>query len=64
MEYRLGTRQDLDAICELIKLAIEEMERHGIYQWDDVYPARADFEEDIDKNSPEDMQIGVRANLI
>lgn len=51
MEYRLGTRQDLDAICELIKLAIEEMERHGIYQWDDVYPARADFEEDIDKNS-------------
>jgi len=51
IEYRLGTRQDIDAICELIRQAVTEMERHGIYQWDDIYPARTDFEEDIDKNS-------------
>ncbi|MBR3516683.1 MAG: GNAT family N-acetyltransferase [Lachnospiraceae bacterium] len=51
MEYRIGTLQDLDAICQLIRDAVEEMERHGIHQWDEVYPARADFEEDIRKNN-------------
>ena len=51
IEYRLGTSQDLDAICTLIKEAVDEMEKHGIYQWDDIYPARIDFEEDIEKNT-------------
>ena len=51
IEYRLGTAQDLDAICMLIKEAVEEMEKHGIYQWDDIYPARIDFEEDIEKST-------------
>jgi hypothetical protein len=23
------------------------MEKHGIYQWDEIYPARSDFENDI-----------------
>jgi len=45
--YRLGTKQDIDAICLLIQQAINEMESHGIYQWDDIYPERKDFEEDI-----------------
>ena len=47
MKYRLGTDQDLDEICSLVKDAIVEMEKNGIYQWDDIYPARSDFEEDI-----------------
>lgn len=51
IEYRLGTKQDLDAVCLLIRQAIDEMERHGIYQWDDIYPARKDFEEDIEKKT-------------
>lgn len=51
IEYRLGTKQDLNAICSLIQQAIDEMERHGIYQWDDIYPARKDFEEDIEKKT-------------
>ena len=51
IEYRLGTKQDLDAICSLIQQSIDEMERHGIYQWDDIYPARKDFEEDIEKKT-------------
>jgi hypothetical protein len=29
VEYRMGTMQDLDKICSLIKDAITEMERHG-----------------------------------
>ena len=51
MIYRLGTMQDLDGICNLVKNAIVEMEKNDIYQWDEVYPARYDFEEDIKKNS-------------
>ena len=51
IEYRLGTRQDLDAVCLLIRQVIDEMERHEIYQWDDIYPAREDFEEDIEKHT-------------
>ena len=50
MRYRLGTINDLDDICELIKDAIIEMEKHGIYQWDEIYPARSDFEKDINNN--------------
>ena len=51
MKYKLGTMQDLDEICSLIKDAIAEMEKNGIYQWDDIYPTRSDFEEDIKKNN-------------
>ena len=51
MDYRLGTLQDLDDICELIKDAIAEMEKHGIYQWDELYPTRDDFKEDIEKGT-------------
>ena len=50
MRYRLGTINDQDDICELIKDAVIEMEKHGIYQWDEIYPARSDFEEDIKNN--------------
>ena len=51
MEYKLGTMQNLDSICALIKDAIVEMEKNGIYQWDEIYPARNDFEEDIRNNN-------------
>ncbi len=47
MEYRLGKLSDLDHICTLIREAVIEMEKHGIYQWDEIYPARSDFENDI-----------------
>ena len=51
MIFRLGTMQDLDDICELVGNAIAEMEKHEIYQWDELYPARIDFEEDISNNN-------------
>ena len=51
IEYRLGTKNDLDDICLLISQAIARMEEQGIYQWDDIYPAREDFKEDIKKNT-------------
>ncbi len=51
IEYRLGTKQDLNDICLLIQQAIGEMEKNNIYQWDDIYPARDDFEKDIDEHT-------------
>ncbi len=51
MEYRLGMPSDLDNICSLIGDAIVEMEEHGIYQWDEIYPNRNDFENDIRNNT-------------
>ena len=51
MEYRLGQLEDLDAICALVQRAVAEMERQGIHQWDEIYPARSDFENDIRKKS-------------
>ena len=47
LEYRLGAIEDVSAIVSLIHDAIEEMEGHGIYQWDEIYPIADDFEADI-----------------
>lgn len=51
MEYRKGTNSDLDDICSLIEAAKITMENQQIYQWDELYPVRMDFEEDIQKGN-------------
>lgn len=51
MLFRLGTKDDLDEICCLIEKAIKHMKNQGIDQWDELYPAREDFADDIDKNT-------------
>ena len=51
MNYRHATQSDLGEICSLIKAAIAEMERHSIFQWDEIYPAREDFANDIAASS-------------
>ena len=60
MEFKIGTTQDLDSVCFLIKDAIAEMEKNGIYQWDEIYPAREDFEEDIMYISPQPPRLKQR----
>lgn len=47
--YRAGCLSDLDEIELLVDDAIKEMNKHGIKQWDDLYPIREDFEDDIKK---------------
>lgn len=49
MIYRLAQESDIDAVCGLIKAAIGSMEKQRIFQWDDIYPAREDFLDDIRK---------------
>ena len=51
MEYRLAEKSDIDDVVKLIKAAIVQMEADGIYQWDDIYPAKEDFINDIEKKS-------------
>ncbi|MCR5613898.1 MAG: N-acetyltransferase, partial [Treponema sp.] len=47
MIYRKATVADLTEICALVVAAIAEMERNGIPQWDEIYPTREDFLNDI-----------------
>lgn len=51
IKYRLGKLEDIEAITALIQEAIKEMEKHGIYQWDGLYPTAEDFEADIKKEN-------------
>ncbi len=51
MQYRLGRLEDLDEICRLFEKAIEHMEHQGIHQWDESYPTREDFLDDINQNT-------------
>lgn len=51
MQYRPGTKEDLHEICILFEKAIDLMEQQGIHQWDDIYPAKEVFLNDIEKNT-------------
>lgn len=51
MHCRLGTLSDIDEIYILVQKAIHHMERKGIHQWDEHYPTKDDFLEDIEKNT-------------
>ena len=37
MDYRLGKTDDIQSICNLVKTAIDTMEKQGIKQWDEAY---------------------------
>lgn len=45
--YRKATAADLDEIEKLVAGAIARMIENGIYQWDELYPTRDDFADDI-----------------
>lgn len=50
LKYRKAIFDDLDEICDIVRNSIEVMERNHIFQWDDLYPVKADFQKDIEKN--------------
>lgn len=49
MIYRLARETDIDKICSMVENAIKIMESQQIFQWDSLYPTKADFLEDIEK---------------
>lgn len=49
LTYRRAKPGDLDEICLLVSRAVRHMRDQGIFQWDQRYPLREDFQEDIEK---------------
>lgn len=47
MIYRLAKENDIDKICSLIENVVIEMESYQVFQWDSLYPTKADFLDDI-----------------
>ena len=50
LSYRKALPVDITEIVLLVKEAIVELEKNKIMQWDELYPVREDFWEDIQKN--------------
>ena len=48
---RLATKNDLLSITQLVKEAKQIMEEFNNNQWDDEYPAKEHFEEDIENKT-------------
>ena len=46
-EIRPANIEDLDPLMGITRRCIENLDKHGIYQWDKIYPSRKDFHEDI-----------------
>ncbi len=61
MIYRLAEEADIDKICSLIANAVNKMESQQIFQWDNLYPTKADFIADIQKQQ---LFIGMTNNDI
>jgi GNAT superfamily N-acetyltransferase len=47
MEIRLANIKDLDLLMSIAQRCIKNLDKQGIYQWDEIYPSRKDFLEDI-----------------
>ena len=50
LKYRKATPNDIKEICSIVHAAIDAMERDSIFQWDDLYPTKEDFYEDVDES--------------
>lgn len=47
MDFKKATESDIEEICSLVKNAIAVMDQDGIPQWDEIYPTKEDFLNDI-----------------
>ena len=56
LTYNRAALSDLEAVMALVSAAIDNMELHGIRQWDSVYPSRSDFQRDIEAGN---LTLGV-----
>ena len=54
--FRKAIHTDIQEIVTLVAEAIQAMEAHRIFQWDDLYPTKEDFLEDIRK---EELYVGM-----
>lgn len=61
MIYRLAKETDIDKICSLVESVVRKMEIQQIFQWDNLYPTKADFLDDVQKQQ---LFIGMSNNDI
>lgn len=61
IQYRYAGMDDLDEICSLVGRVIDCMEANRIFQWDECYPAKEDFADDIRKN---ELYVGMMGDVI
>jgi ribosomal protein S18 acetylase RimI-like enzyme len=47
MKIRSANIEDLDSLMGIAQRCITNLDASGIYQWDEMYPSRKDFQEDI-----------------
>lgn len=50
IKYRKAMPNDIEEIYSIVHAAVDVMERDNIFQWDDRYPTKEDFQEDIDES--------------
>ena len=50
LQYRKATLDDIEKICSLVSRAVDVMINHNILQWDELYPTKEDFQDDINHN--------------
>lgn len=56
IDFRKANSKDLDEVCTMVQAAVAHMTEQNIFQWDELYPAREDFAEDIAKRQ---LTVGV-----
>lgn len=49
LKFLIADKSHIDEIYSLFRNAICEMNKNGIYQWDEIYPCRDDIEKDIEQ---------------
>uniref|UniRef100_UPI004055CD82 GNAT family N-acetyltransferase n=1 Tax=Acetatifactor sp. TaxID=1872090 RepID=UPI004055CD82 len=59
--YKLAQPQDLDEISTLVQNAISTMIQQNILQWDEIYPTKEVFQEDITRKQ---LYVGTIKNQI
>lgn len=45
---RLARMEELDALLDLVKATVRDLDSQGIYQWDEIYPDRPTLLKDIE----------------
>ena len=61
LQYRKATLDDLEEIYALVSYAVDDLIRKEILQWDEIYPTKKDFRDDINKNQ---LYVGLTDNQI
>lgn len=56
LSYRIAKVNDLDSIFDLVQNTIKQMKLDNIHQWDNIYPTKADFNNDILRN---ELYVGI-----